>query len=312
LETGATGAIGGLQGYRPLYSLSIPLIVVIERYPSYSTHLIVNLSLNSIQKIDQFSQYRENSDDSDASDSFISEGVAEYEVVLNGETFSDDEEDSLLPTIEEEEEEEVPRVASGSRFNSIGSRMLALIRMRDMGKDIDFEAIQAETGISRSSVYKLKKKAIDRGLNWDSGRIEPSYVDDVSRSGRPLLSKETKDLIEKIMTQNSTTRGYSCVKIAILVSATPGQVEVSASSVHRTLKERGYGTFKRTVKPGLNATQKNIRLKWCEEHKDWTLEDWKNVIFLDETSVQLSAVRGRRRIWRKKSKIYYPYIVTTR
>ena len=43
--------------------------------------------------------------------------------------------------------------------------MLALIRMRDIGKDIDFEAIQAETGISRSSVYKLKKKAIDRGLN---------------------------------------------------------------------------------------------------------------------------------------------------
>ena len=190
--------------------------------------------------------------------------------------------------------------------------MLALIRMRDIGKDIDFEAIQAETGISRSSVYKLKKKAIDRGLNWDSGRIEPSYVDDVSRSGRPLLSKETKDLIEKIMTQNSTTRGYSCVKIAILVSATPGQVEVSASSVHRTLKERGYGTFKRTVKPGLNATQKNIRLKWCEEHKDWTLEDWKNVIFLDETSVQLSAVRGRRRIWRKKNEVYYPHVVTTR
>jgi len=118
--------------------------------------------------MDQFSQYRENSDDSDNSDnnSFINEGVAEYKIVLNGETLSDEEEDSLLPPIEEDEEEvPTPRVASDSRFNSIGSRMLTLIRLRDIGKDIDFEAIQAETGVSRSSVYKLKKKAIKRGLN---------------------------------------------------------------------------------------------------------------------------------------------------
>ena len=36
------------------------------------------------------------------------------------------------------------------------------------------------------------------------------------------------------------------------------------------------------------------------------------MIFSDETSVQLSAVRGRRRIQRKKSEVYYPYVVTTR
>ena len=80
--------------------------------------------------MDQFSQYRENSDDSDASDesdSFINEGVAEYKIVLNRETFLDDEEDSLLPTIKEDEEE-APRVVSDSRFNSISSRILALIR----------------------------------------------------------------------------------------------------------------------------------------------------------------------------------------
>jgi len=93
--------------------------------------------------MDQFSQYRENSDDSDASDDsdnnfFISKGVAEYKIVLNRETLSDDE-DSLLPTIKEEEE--APRVVSNSRFNSISSRILTLIRIRDIGKDIDFKAI---------------------------------------------------------------------------------------------------------------------------------------------------------------------------
>jgi hypothetical protein len=66
--------------------------------------------------------------------------------------------------------------------------------------------------------------------------------------------------------------------------------------VYRVLKEHGYGVYKRTIKPGLTKKQMAERLKWCLEHKDWTLEDWKNVIWTDETSVQLGGVRGRRRV----------------
>jgi hypothetical protein len=35
------------------------------------------------------------------------------------------------------------------------------------------------------------------------------------------------------------------------------------------------------------------RLKWCLDHRG---EDWRYVIFSDETSVQLGGVRGRRRV----------------
>ncbi|RYC77279.1 hypothetical protein BFJ63_vAg19847 [Fusarium oxysporum f. sp. narcissi] len=40
------------------------------------------------------------------------------------------------------------------------------------------------------------------------------------------------------------------------------------------------------------------RLAWCIAHKDWTLEDWKNVIWSDETSVVLLHRRGSYRVWR--------------
>lgn len=40
------------------------------------------------------------------------------------------------------------------------------------------------------------------------------------------------------------------------------------------------------------------RLKFCRDHAHWTLEDWKNVIWLDETSVVLNHHRGGYRIWR--------------
>jgi hypothetical protein len=49
------------------------------------------------------------------------------------------------------------------------------------------------------------------------------------------------------------------------------------------------------MKPDLTKVQMKERLQWCIYYKDWTLEDWKNIIWTDETSVQLGGVRGRRR-----------------
>ena len=44
---------------------------------------------------------------------------------------------------------------------------------------------------------------------------------------------------------------------------------------------------------------KDDRLAWCREHEKWTLEDWKNVVWTDETSVILLHRRGGYKIWRK-------------
>ena len=55
-----------------------------------------------------------------------------------------------------------------------------------------------------------------------------------------------------------------------------------------------------------------MRLAWCLEREHWTLEDWKNVIFLDETSVVLGGVRGGRRVWRKKDEAFYYYCIIRR
>jgi hypothetical protein len=50
------------------------------------------------------------------------------------------------------------------------------------------------------------------------------------------------------------------------------------------------------MKPRLKLDDKARRLKWCLDHEDWILEDWKNVIWTDETSVKLGGVRGARRV----------------
>jgi hypothetical protein len=127
-------------------------------------------------------------------------------------------------------------------------------------------AITAKTGVSKSGYYKLRSKAISRG--WQlSDLVETWHVDDAPRPGRPKTSTATALFIIKTMTKNSTTRGWSYSRIASEVSGTPGRQRVSPSTVYRVLTENGYGSFKRTVKPGLTEEAKKARLAWCLERE---------------------------------------------
>ena len=46
--------------------------------------------------------------------------------------------------------------------------------------------------------------------------------------------------------------------------------------------------------------KKNVkaRLKWCKEHKEWN-DEWKKVVFSDESRFCLFHNDGRRKVWRK-------------
>jgi hypothetical protein len=93
-------------------------------------------------------------------------------------------------------------------------------------------------------------------------------VDNTPRIGRPKTFTATAEFILKTMLKNSTTRSWSCNRIASEVSGTPGWQLVSSSTVYRVLKEHSYRVYKRTVKLGLTKEQVAERLKWCLEHKD--------------------------------------------
>ena len=109
---------------------------------------------------------------------------------------------------------------------------------------------------------RLRKKAISRG--WEEGNDQPlllKHVTDILKSGRPPLSQEICDEVLRVVTKNSTSRMYSCQKIAEIVSENLGKEDIiSTSSVYRVLKRNGYGNYKPTVKPGLTQKMKDDRL----------------------------------------------------
>ena len=112
--------------------------------------------------------------------------------------------------------------------HTIGARIqaLTLYELR-----VDLEKIKEQTGVAKSSLYKLRTKAILRG--WDPSRVlETWHVDDAPRLGRLPISTATAKFIIETMTRNSTTREWLCARIASEVSNTPGWKPIPASTVY--------------------------------------------------------------------------------
>jgi transposase len=263
-----------------------------------------------------YSHYRDNSSDSSDSTPYESEvswieSENDSQASISGPDErepSESSEDSHSILSEEEEEVlahtsdlivfEVETELEKKRKQSEGARHQAVV-MWDCDKSIS--EIKLATGLSRAAIFNNIAKAKKRG--WLPGCqmvLEISHISDAPRSGRPPCSPVIRAKVLEVLLQNSWHREWSCHKIHLEVEKTPG-LKVSAKSVYNILRSEGYSPCKTTVKPGLNKAQKKERLNWCLDHKDWTLEDWKNVIWTDETSVQLNAQRGGRRVWRKPS-----------
>ena len=77
---------------------------------------------------------------------------------------------------------------------------------------------------------------------------------------------------------------------------------ISGMSALWVLHAHKLGKFKSIWKPGLTTEIKAARYEFALKHEDWTLEDWKNVILTDKTSIILGYCCGTVRVWRIKKR----------
>jgi hypothetical protein len=64
-------------------------------------------------------------------------------------------------------------------------------------------------------------------------------------------------------------------------------VPISYCCVLDNLQKLGFKAKKKAKKPHLTAKQKAERYKWAKAHINWIVNDWKRVIFSDETKINL-------------------------
>lgn len=74
---------------------------------------------------------------------------------------------------------------------------------------------------------------------------------------------------------------------------------VSVRTVQRTVLDMGFRSRRPTRVPLLTPRHKALRLAWARQHRHWTVDDWKNVAWSDESRYQLYRADGRVRVWRQ-------------
>ena len=144
------------------------------------------------------------------------------------------------------------------------------------------ERVAAELGLGRSTVSRIKGSALPHRPNLKSGRkkilsptVEYNIVRAITSGRQDTASEVQKDLVVNL------------------------GIEVSQTTVRRCLKQHGLKAAVKKKKPLLKKSHIKKRLEFAERYCDWTLEDWKRVVWSDETKINRLGSDGRKWMWTK-------------
>lgn len=156
---------------------------------------------------------------------------------------------------------------------------------RLLKENVSHREIRDQTGLGLGSISRLRKECED--------------LPEKSRGGRPpILSKRD---IRKICRTADEEKIDNTSQIAEIVKPALG-VSVSDQTIRRALQKSGYKAVKKVKKPLLSARHRKQRLEFARTYQEWTVEDWKRVVFSDETKVNRICSDGIQWTWKKDGK----------
>ncbi|CEI87984.1 hypothetical protein RMCBS344292_02389 [Rhizopus microsporus] len=74
-------------------------------------------------------------------------------------------------------------------------------------------------------------------------------------------------------------------------------IDVNPQTVRNALVEAGIGAVEKVSKPLLTAKHRKARLQFAKRYQHWTVEDWRRVIWPDETKINRFNSDGRAWAW---------------
>ena len=122
----------------------------------------------------------------------------------------------------------------------------------------------------------------------------------ITRKPRPKSKRKTTPREDRLLVRYAKKNDYLPFRDITNISGLP----VSTATLRRRLKEVELYSRVRRRKPFLTPQHKKARLEWANRYKDWTTEDWKQVIWSDECPIQLGQPVRRQRCIRKKGEAY--------
>ena len=157
------------------------------------------------------------------------------------------------------------------------NRVLTLL---DMGKSA--HEVATTTGRSVSTISRIRSKhrsSLSKAAGGRPRKLSPSDI--------------------HYTIQQITSQKIDHVTQASKVLQDMNGESISARTIGRALKKAGMKAVVKRKRPRLTKKHRRERLDFALAHKDWTVEDWKRVVWSDETKINRSGSDGRKWVWKK-------------
>lgn len=145
-----------------------------------------------------------------------------------------------------------------------------------------------------AQMYHVSQSVISRAWNryqqTGSGNIRHG-------GGRQRATSRRQDRFVTITARRNRT--FSASRIRAVTG-----VRVSLSTIRRRLHEAGLSARRRARHPQLNREHRVARRAWANDHSLWTVADWRNCLFTDESRYTLYHSDSRILTWRERGMRY--------
>lgn len=131
-----------------------------------------------------------------------------------------------------------------------------------------------------------------------------NLTNDRPRSGRPRITTPLQDRYIRV----HHLRNRHALP-TVTATQIPGLRRVSAQTIRNRLKEAGLRACRPVVGPVLRPLHRRRRLRWCNNVRIRTLQNWRRIWFSDESRFLLQRHDGRQRLYRRRHKRFAPICV---
>lgn len=162
----------------------------------------------------------------------------------------------------------------------------------DMRKLIITKFQSGEKQIEIARQLRLNRSVISKTVALYRRR---RTLENAPKSGRPRKTDEATDRRIKMM--STANPFWDAVKIKKEIH----NVSLSVRSIRRRLCDMGLYARRPAKKPFISPTNRLARLEFAREHLNWTPRQWKNVLFSDETKINMFSSDGLLYVRRPKN-----------
>lgn len=147
-------------------------------------------------------------------------------------------------------------------------------------------SIASELKCSKSTVSKLLKTHPEESSARKRGGVSKL----TPRDKRRIVSNIANGIVK------TPKQAAASLQASMGISVTP-------QTVRNVLRESGLKAKKKPKKPALTARHRKARLDFALRHKEWTIEDWKKVVWSDETKINRICSDGINYTWQKDKQL---------